>query len=366
MVSKIYLVGGSVRDRLLHLPVADHDWIVVGATPDELLALGYQQVGKDFPVFLHPDTKEEYALARTERKSGKGYTGFICDFGKEITLEQDLIRRDLTINAIAMDENGNIVDPYHGVDDINHKILRHVSPAFREDPLRILRVARFAARFQQLDFTVAPQTLALMKQMVSDGEVSYLTPERVWKETEKALSTSNPQIYFQVLEQCGALTLLFPSLDLSTNIIDALKKSTLLTDDLTIRFAVLCALLANKSAVEALCRKIKAPNNYTKIAMMVQQYHSDFERVQTLSAEQIVSLLNSIDVWRNPLHLEQLIIASEAFVKTTSFAQANYLKEAYKIANNVNVQHIIAEGYTGKQIHVELQKRRIEALLNWI
>ncbi|MWN04930.1 multifunctional CCA tRNA nucleotidyl transferase/2'3'-cyclic phosphodiesterase/2'nucleotidase/phosphatase [Gilliamella sp. Pas-s95] len=365
-MSEIYLVGGSVRDRLLHLPVADHDWVVVGATPDELLALGYQQVGKDFPVFLHPITKEEYALARTERKSGKGYTGFICDFSEEITLEQDLIRRDLTINAIAMDENGNIIDPYHGVDDIKKKILRHVSPAFREDPLRILRVARFAARFYQLGFTVAPQTLDLMKQMVFAGEISYLTAERIWKETEKALSAANPQVYFQVLEQCGAFTLLFPSLNLSNNIIDALKQSALLTDDLTIRFAVLCAQLPNKSVVEALCKKIKAPNNYTKIAIMVQQYRHDLECVQTLTAEQIVSLLNSIDVWRNPLHLDQLIIAGQAFAKTTSFSQANYLKEAYNIASHVNVQHILAEGYTGKQIHIELQKRRIEALLNWI
>ncbi|OCG19926.1 MULTISPECIES: CCA tRNA nucleotidyltransferase [unclassified Gilliamella] len=365
-MSKIYLVGGGVRDRLLHLPVADHDWVIVGATPDELLALGYQQVGKDFPVFLHPDTKEEYALARTERKFGKGYTGFICDFGKEITLEQDLMRRDLTINAIAMDENGNIIDPYHGVDDIKHKILRHISPAFREDPLRILRVARFAARFHQLGFIVAPQTLELMKQMVSAGEVSYLTPERVWKETEKALSTLNPQIYFQVLQQCGALKLLFPSLGLSTDIINALKKSALLTDDLTIRFAVLCAQLPNKSTAEVLCAKFKAPNNYTKVAIMVQQYRHDLERVQTLTAEQIVSLLNSIDVWRNPSHLDQLIIASQVFAKTTSFTQANYLKKAYKIANDVNVQQIIAEGYIGKQIYFELQKRRIEALLNWI
>jgi tRNA nucleotidyltransferase (CCA-adding enzyme) len=365
-MSAIYLVGGSVRDSLLHLPVVDHDWVVVGATPEELLALGYQQVGKDFPVFLHPKTKEEYALARTERKSSKGYTGFICDFSKEITLEQDLMRRDLTINAIAMDENGNIIDPYHGVDDIKHKILRHVSPAFREDPLRILRVARFAARFHQLGFTVAPQTLDLMKQMVSAGEVSCLTPERVWKETEKALSTSNPQIYFQVLEQCGALTLLFPLLCLSADILDALKKSTLLTDDLTIRFAVLCGLLPSKSVVESLCAKIKAPNNYTKIAIMTRQYRGEVERAQALTAEQIVSLLNNIDVWRNPSHLNQLIIASQAFAKTASFTQANYLKEAYSIANGVNVQHIIADGYTGKQIHCELQKRRIEALINWI
>lgn len=364
-MSKTYLVGGCVRDRLLHLPVIDRDWVIVGATSEELLSLGYLQVGKDFPVFLHPVTKEEYALARTERKSGKGYTGFICDFGKDITLEQDLIRRDLTINAIAMDDMGNIVDPYHGVDDLHHKILRHVSPAFREDPLRILRVARFAARYHHLGFVIAKETMALMKQMVLADEVSYLTSERVWRETEKALSTQNPQLYFQVLEQCGALSYLFPSIKLSSDLINALKKSALLTKELTVRFAVLCGELPTKTAVELLCNKIKAPNNFGKTAVMVQQHHKNVDQIASLSAQQIIDLLNSIDVWRNPHHLEQLGIASESFARTKSYPQAQYLKNAYKIANDVNVQDIIAEGFTGKLIHIELQKKRIEALLNW-
>ncbi|OCG01303.1 hypothetical protein [Gilliamella sp. wkB112] len=363
---KTYLVGGSVRDKLLHLPVADRDWVVVGATPGELISLGYQQVGKDFPVFLHPITKEEYALARTERKSGKGYTGFICDFGKEITLEQDLLRRDLTINAIAMDDKGNIVDPYHGVEDLNQKILRHVSPAFREDPLRILRVARFAARYYHLGFVIAEDTMLLMKRMVLADEIRYLTPERVWKETEKALSTQNPQIYFQVLAQCGALAYWFPSLTLTTNIVDALKRSAVLTEELTVRFAVLCGEMITKTAVELLCNKIKAPNNYTKIAIMVQQYHEKVDFIEQLTAEQIIDLLNKIDVWRNPHHLHQLIIASQAFVKTKTYPQAKYISEAYKIAQKVNVQKIIAQGFVGKFIQLELQKQRIEALLNWI
>lgn len=365
-MSKIYLVGGSVRDRLLHLPVVDRDWVVVGATPDELLALGYQQVGKDFPVFLHPKTKEEYALARTERKSGKGYTGFICDFSKDITLEQDLIRRDLTINAIAMDQEGNIVDPYHGVNDIKLKLLRHVSPAFREDPLRILRVARFAARYHHLGFRIVDETSNLMKEMVSAGEINTLTAERVWKETEKALATGDPQVYFQVLEQCGALALLFPSLKLSSAITDALKKSTLLTDDLTVRFAVLCSEFASKTELEKLCLKIKAPNQYTKLAIMVQQFHNSVANVTQLTAEQIIELFNKIDVWRNPAHLNQLIIASQSYAKKELFPQAQYLEQAYKLALAVDVQNIIAEGYTGKLIHNELQKRRIEVLLNGI
>jgi tRNA nucleotidyltransferase (CCA-adding enzyme) len=365
-MSKIYLVGGSVRDRLLNLPIVDRDWVVVGATPDELLSLGYQQVGKDFPVFLHPTTKEEYALARTERKSGKGYTGFICDFSKDITLEQDLTRRDLTINAIAMDEEGHIVDPYHGVDDIKLKLLRHVSPAFREDPLRVLRVARFAARYHHLGFKIAPETKNLMKEMVLAGEINTLTPERVWKETEKALGSLDPQVYFEVLDQCGALTLLFPSLIFSNTVADALKKSTLLTDDLTVRFAVLCGEFLTKPELEKLCLKIKAPNQYTKLALIVQQYRSNVEKVTQLTAEQIIELLNRIDVWRNPFHLEQLIVASQSYAKTASFPQATYLEQAYKLAYDVNVQHIIAEGYSGKLIHDELQRRRIEALLDFI
>lgn len=363
-MSKIYLVGGSVRDRLLHLPVVDHDWVVVGATPNELLALGYQQVGKDFPVFLHPITKEEYALARTERKSGKGYTGFICDFSKDITLEQDLIRRDLTINAIAMDEDGNLVDPYHGLDDIKLKLLRHVSPAFREDPLRVLRVARFAARYYHLGFRIASETQKLMEEMVLAGEINTLTPERVWKETEKALASADPQVYFQVLKQCGALAILFPSLTLSYTVADALKKSTLLTDDLTVRFAVLFGELTTEA--EKLCSQIKAPNQYTKLAIMVQQYRLKVENVTQLTAEQIIDLFNRIDVWRNPHHLNQLIIASQSYAKTESFPQAKYLERAYKLAHGVNVQNIIAEGYKGKLIQDELQKRRIEALLNGI
>ncbi|VTP67373.1 Multifunctional CCA protein [Serratia rubidaea] len=210
---KIYLVGGAVRDSLLELPVVDRDWVVVGATPEQLLAQGYQQVGKDFPVFLNPQTHEEYALARTERKSGHGYTGFTCYAAPDVTLEEDLLRRDLTINAIAQTTEGELVDPYHGVQDLNARVLRHVSAAFGEDPLRVLRVARFAARFAHLGFTIAPETAALMRQMADSGELAALTAERVWKETEKALQSRSPQVYFQVLRDCHALGVLFPEID---------------------------------------------------------------------------------------------------------------------------------------------------------
>ena len=209
----IYLVGGAVRDQLLNRPYKDKDWVVVGATPDELIAQGFKQVGADFPVFLHPKSQEEYALARTERKSGHGYQGFSVDFGKTVTLEEDLIRRDLTINAMAQDENGNIIDPFNGQADIQNKILRHVSDAFSEDPLRVLRVARFAARFHHLGFTVAAETLALIKQISESGELTHLTPERVWVETQRALHEKSPWVYFEILKQCNGLKDTFTELD---------------------------------------------------------------------------------------------------------------------------------------------------------
>ncbi|MDF7667219.1 hypothetical protein PT273_05100 [Orbaceae bacterium ESL0727] len=370
-MSKIYLVGGAIRDRLLDLPVTERDWVVVGATPNELLGQGYQQVGKDFPVFLHPKTKEEYALARTERKSGKGYTGFICDFGKEITLEQDLIRRDLTVNAIAQDEQGQLFDPYHGIDDIHRKILRHISPAFGEDPLRVLRVARFAARYHHLGFTIADETMTLMTQIVTSKEIANLTAERVWKETEKALSTQDPQIYFQTLEQCGALAALFPEIKLTDTLMDALKNVTQLTQEREIRFALLCSQLDNRQLVNQLCSDIKAPNNYRKVAQIVQQHYQSIQQIEQFTAEQILQLLNTIDVWRHPHHLQQLIIASQAYFhpknsQNSPYRQGDFLKQAYKIANSVNVQAIISQGLTGQAIHIELQKQRIALLSDWI
>ena len=253
---KIYLVGGAVRDGLLRLPVKDKDWVVVGATPQEMLDAGYQQVGKDFPVFLHPKSREEYALARTERKSGQGYTGFTCYAAPDVTLEQDLLRRDLTINAIAQDEHGEFIDPYNGRADIEKRLLRHVSPAFNEDPLRVLRVARFAARYAHLNFQIAPETQALMSAMAANGELEHLTPERVWKETENALTSRNPQVYFDVLRKCGALKVLFPEIDAlfgvpapekwhpeidtGIHVLMTLAIAAQLSPDVDVRFATLC------------------------------------------------------------------------------------------------------------------------------
>ena len=210
---QVYLVGGAVRDHLLGRPVKDNDWVVTGATPEDMIKLGYEQVGADFPVFLHPETHEEYALARTERKSGKGYQGFVCDFSSGVTLEDDLLRRDLTINAMAQADDGSIIDPHNGQADLEARLLRHVSPAFQEDPLRVLRVARFAARFADAGFSVAPETLTLMKTMVEAGELEHLVAERVWTETQRALLEDQPAVYFQVLRECGALAAWFPELD---------------------------------------------------------------------------------------------------------------------------------------------------------
>ncbi len=362
MMPKIYLVGGAVRDRLLNLPVTERDWVIVGATPDLLLSQGYQQVGKDFPVFLHPKTKEEYALARTERKSGKGYTGFICDFDKNITLEQDLIRRDLTINAIAMDDQGEFIDPYHGLDDIHQKVLRHISLAFREDPLRVLRVARFAARYHHLGFQIAPETLSLMQEITHSGEIACLTAERIWKETEKALSTQSPQVYFERLADCSALAILFPKLVLTKHVVAGLQRSASLTDELDIRFALLCIEMENAQWIESLCDKIKVPNSYRRVAIMVNKYHQSIYNIEQLSPADIINIFNQIDVWRNPHYLTQLIVACHAYYNQPVSTQDNYLYRAYQCARSVDVKAIINQGITGKNIQIELQKRRIEAL----
>lgn len=402
---KKYLVGGAIRDTLLNNPVTDSDWVIVGAKPQELLQLGFQQVGKDFPVFLHPVTKEEYALARTERKSGAGYTGFVCDFDSSITLEQDLLRRDLTINAIAMDESNNLIDPYGGINDLNNRILRHVSPAFTEDPLRVLRVARFAARYYHFGFTIATETLILMQQMVKSNELHNLTPERVWQETLKALATDDPQIFFNVLKNCGALAILFPELnnlfgvpqperwhpeiDSGVHTLLALKQATLLTTDLDIRFAVLChdfgkALTPSEQwphhkdhdkngvgLVKQLSLRLKIPNQFKKIACLICRYHEIIHHITEISACEIVTLLNHIDVWRNPEYLEKLILSSLAdFTGRKDFSdkpypQANYLMNVYLIAKSVAINEIIQAGFVGQEIHNELNVRRINAINEW-
>lgn len=385
---KIYLVGGAVRDALLGLPVTERDWVVVGATSAQLLALGYIQVGHDFPVFLHPKTKEEYALARTERKVGHGYKGFIFEFNQHTTLEQDLVRRDLTINAIAQDENGRLIDPYQGIDDLHQRILRHVSLAFREDPLRVLRVARFAARFHYLGFSIASETYQLMQLISKQGELDYLIPERIWKETEKALKTQDPQVYFKVLHQCGALAILFPELSkqfeqqnnnemviLADKTLKALKRSTQLTDytninELAVRFAILCCQFNDKNMIDSFCCRIKVPKLFHKTALMLANHIKTVHSIEQQDEYSILKLLNAIDVWRHPEHLSQLIFGYKSYFTDDNASllynkQADKLTKAYSIAKSVSVQSVISDGFIGKDITEELERRRIIALKMW-
>ncbi|HEI8867021.1 TPA: multifunctional CCA addition/repair protein [Serratia odorifera] len=402
---KTYLVGGAVRDRLLKIPVFDHDWVVVGATPEELLALGYQQVGRDFPVFLNPTTHEEYALARTERKSGQGYTGFVCHAAPDVTLEEDLLRRDLTINAIAQTTDGELVDPYHGVDDLNARVLRHVSPAFGEDPLRVLRVARFAARFAHLGFTIAPETAALMRQMTDGGELSALTAERVWKETEKALQSDNPQVYFQVLRDCHALQVLFPEIDalfgvpapekwhpeIDTGVhtLMTLAIAARLSPEIDVRFAALCHDLgkgltpkeywphhhghgpAGVRLVEQLCQRLRVPNPIRDLSRLVAEYHDLIHTANKLRPETLLKLFDAIDVWRKPQRLEQMILTSEADARGRTgfeenpYPQGDYLRAAYRVAQGVAVKEVVDSGFQGLAIRDEVKRRRQQALAQW-
>ncbi|CAH5968380.1 Multifunctional CCA protein, partial [Citrobacter koseri] len=402
---KIYLVGGAVRDALLGLPVKDKDWVVVGATPQEMLDAGYQQVGRDFPVFLHPQTREEYALARTERKSGSGYTGFTCYAAPDVTLEEDLQRRDLTINALAQDDDGHIVDPYQGRRDLDNRLLRHVSPAFSEDPLRVLRVARFAARYAHLSFRIADETLALMRDMTAAGELEHLTPERVWKETENALTTRNPQVFFQVLRDCGALRVLFPEVDalfgvpapakwhpeIDTGIhtLMTLSMAAMLSPNVDVRFATLCHDLgkgltpkalwprhhghgpAGVKLVEQLCQRLRVPNEIRDLAKLVAEFHDLIHTFPILQPKTIVKLFDSIDAWRKPQRVEQIALTSEADVRgrtgfeASDYPQGRWLREAWLVAQAVPTKEVVEAGFKGAEIREELTRRRIAAVANW-
>ncbi|MBZ6387637.1 MULTISPECIES: multifunctional CCA addition/repair protein [Pantoea] len=403
---KTYLVGGAVRDALLKLPVKDRDWVVVGATPEAMLAQGFQQVGRDFPVFLHPKSREEYALARTERKSGNGYTGFVTWAAPDVTLEQDLQRRDLTINAIAQTESGELIDPFHGQRDLQARLLRHVSDAFNEDPLRVLRVARFAARFAHLNFRIAEETQALMRQMAESGELGHLTAERVWKETEKALTSRNPQVYFQVLRDCGALEVLFPELDRLFGIpapakwhpeidtgVHTLMTLTLaasLSDEVDVRFATLFhdvgkALTppekwpshhghgaAGVPLVEALCQRLRVPNAIRDLALIVTEYHDVVHTIERQSAEALVALFDRIDAWRKPHRVEQIALTSEADARgragleSMAYPQGDYLRQAFALAQSVPTKAVIEAGFKGAKVREELTRRRIAAVAQGI
>lgn len=398
---QVYLVGGAVRDHLLGHPYHEKDYVVVGATPEQLLAEGYQPVGKDFPVFLHPKTKEEYALARTERKSGVGYHGFQFFTDTSVKLEDDLVRRDLTINAMAMDENGTVYDPYGGQQDLQHKILRHVSDAFTEDPLRVLRVARFAARYASYGFKVAEETLQLMREIAQSGELSALTPERVWKETSRALMEVHADVYFQILKDCDALEVLFPEInalfgvpqrpeyhpeiDCGIHTLMALKQACLANYALEVRFAVLVHDLGKALTpvdelprhimheergippVTQICDRLKVPTALKNLALIVCKEHLKCHQVKNLKPGTLWRLLQRLDVLRRPEKVEAFVQACECDAKgrlgleQRPYPQAQYMLDAMQIVRNIRAQDL-PEHVSGPEIGEMLIQYRIDAL----
>ncbi|AUG04651.1 multifunctional CCA addition/repair protein [Pseudomonas sp. 09C 129] len=399
---QIYKVGGAVRDRLLGKPVTDIDWVVVGATAEEMLANGFRPVGSDFPVFLHPKSGEEYALARTERKSGRGYGGFTFHASPEVTLEEDLIRRDLTINAMAEDDHGVLTDPYHGQQDLENRLLRHVSPAFAEDPLRVLRVARFAARYAGLGFRVAPDTLELMRQLSESGELEALTPERSWKEISRALMEDHPQVFIQVLRDCGALKVLLPEvealfgvpqptahhpeIDSGVHTLSVLEQAALYKQPLSVRWACLLHDLGKGltpqsewpqhiahehkglKLIKCVNERFKAPRDCQELALLVGQYHTHGHRALELKPSTLAQLLQSFDVYRRPQRFEEFIAACEMDARgrlgleERAYPQADYLRGAATAARTVAVQPLLEQGFKGPELGEALKRERLKAL----
>ncbi|OGV27947.1 MAG: multifunctional CCA tRNA nucleotidyl transferase/2'3'-cyclic phosphodiesterase/2'nucleotidase/phosphatase [Legionellales bacterium RIFCSPHIGHO2_12_FULL_35_11] len=420
---KTYLVGGAVRDKLLKINVKERDWVVVGASFDELLNIGYKKVGKDFPVFLHPKTNEEYALARTERKNGVGYYGFTCNFGPSITLEEDLARRDLTINAIAEDENGNIIDPYNGKLDIKNKILRHVSDAFVEDPVRVLRVARFAARFYHLGFKVADETISLMRKMVENGEVDNLIKERVWQEWQKSLQERTPEIFICALRACGALDRLIPEInnlfgvpsnilyheeiDTGVHTLMVLNKASSLSNDPTVRFAALVHDLGKANTlrtqwpsqkghealgVEVICElanRLNIPQKYVKISRIAAKLHLNIHKIKELTSSEILDTLEQADAFRRPELFENLLLVCEADALgrglyggyphlkwffpnggykniSTEYYQAKYWLGILKTCKDVEIDNHIEAGLHGLEIKYKIREMRLNIIIKYI
>ncbi|URX63435.1 multifunctional CCA addition/repair protein [Luteibacter anthropi] len=399
----IYLVGGAVRDKLLGRPVVDRDWVVVGATPEDMVAAGYKPVGKDFPVFLHGDTREEYALARTERKTGRGYHGFAFHADPGVTVEQDLERRDLTINAIAQAKDGRLVDPFDGVRDIETRTLRHVSPAFAEDPVRLLRVARFAARYAPLGFTVASETMALMRRMVEDGEVDHLVPERVWAETRKALAEPMPQVFVQVLRESGALRVLFPEVDalygvpqrpeyhpeVDTGIHielvlqaaarlapgDALVAWCALTHDLgkalTPADVLPRHIMHEQRGIEPvreISARLKIPTEYAFMAEMVCRHHLNAHMAFELKPATILRLLESLGALRRPERLDTVLLACTADKRgrlgsdDADYPQADYLRACREAAAAITSKPFVDQGLEGPAIGEAMKKAQTAAI----
>jgi tRNA nucleotidyltransferase (CCA-adding enzyme) len=396
---KTYLVGGSVRDQLLGLAIKDRDWVVVGSTPKEMLAQGYQPVGKDFPVFLHPKTHEEYALARTERKTTPGYTGFEVHAAPNVTLEQDLARRDLTINAIAQSEDGTLIDPFNGQQDIKNKILRHVSPAFVEDPVRVLRIARFAARF---GFTIADETKNLIQQMVANNELDHLVPERVWQELAKALTTNQPSLFFTALRDAGALATLFlevdhlfgvpqvkkwhPEVDTGVHVMMVIDQAAKLSDNINVRFAALCHDLGKGATpknilphhygheqrsvelTKSLCQRLRIPKEIESLALNVAEYHTHVHLLFELKPATILKVIEALDSFRRPERFEQFLLAAEADSRgrpgyeDLPVPTVDVFRQYFEAVKKISAKPFVEQGLQGQAIAKALRKSRIEAI----
>ena len=376
---QVYLVGGAVRDALLNRKVVERDYVVVGATPEEMLSQGFTQVGKDFPVFLHPKTQEEYALARTERKSGKGYTGFVCDASSSVTLEEDLLRRDLTVNAIAQDNLGNLIDPYGGKKDLENRLLRHVSEAFSEDPLRVFRVARFATRYAYLGFTIATETMALMQSMAQSGELSTLSAERVWQETKRSLLEKTPHVFFTVLNQAHGLNDWFTELERNLDTaLETLKTAVDLekvenesvvkdtdteTARLITRFTALLTHL-NEEEAKQLCSRLKVQNQVSDIVSLACKFKGFLLNAQNSPADLLV-LFNGCDAWRREERFTLLLSAFAPYAHNKGIDwqfQRKRIENALSAANQVNVQDIIATGVKGPEIKDALNRAKLSAI----
>ena len=378
-----YLVGGAVRDKLLDIPVKDEDWVVVGARSEDLLEMGYRQVGKGFPVFLHPETHQEYALARTERKIGPGHNAFDFDISEHVSLEEDLHRRDLTVNAMAESKSGKIIDPYGGQRDLTNKVLRHVSEAFSEDPLRVLRVARFAARFKDRGFVVADETMSLMTTMVASGELETLVIERVWQEIELALATAAPQEFVSVLKQCGALAVILPEvdalfgvpqpekyhpeIDTGVHVLMSLEQAAKLSDDVAVRYATLVhdvgKAVTEKSKwprhhghetlgirlQQSIAQRLRVPNGHAQLAALVCEHHTKLHRLEQLRPSTLLELLESLDAMRQPERLERFLLACEADARGRTgfedreYPQRDYLNAVLKAISQLDVKALLAE-----------------------
>lgn len=401
---KVYLVGGAVRDKLLGLVVTERDWVVVGATAPEMLAQGYRQVGRDFPVFIHPKTHEEYALARTEYKLRAGYYGFSCDANLNVTLEEDLKRRDLTINAMAMDENGILIDPYNGMQDIQNKILRHVSEAFIEDPVRVLRVARFLSRYHSLGFTLAPKTRALMYDMVCHGELEHLVPERVWQELQRSLQEKHPEKFIEVLRACGALAVVLPEIDALFGVPQTLKYHpeidsgvhTLMTlaavsaetaDPMT-RFAALVHDVgkartsmhhwpkhigheaAGVTVIDSFCQRLRIPTDYRKLALLTARLHLKIHDLHSLRPSTIVLVLEQADAFRREERFLQMLTACRADAlgtgRVVEYKQAQEWCELLHRCSQITAHELITKGCTGAAIKVGLHKLRVACVKRYL